>query len=173
MIHSAAFASGLLSSFFVKSVFDEEQMMPFGGVLGHCCRGGSVIYLDGTLGMGKTTLSRALIQGLGWTDRVKSPTYTLYEQYDLPDVQVCHFDLYRMSDPEELEFLGIRDLDSQRSIWLIEWPEKGDGYLPPADIRLTLAPGPEDHNRTLSLEGQTVRGQQQVQSVAEQLRGWA
>lgn len=171
MIHSAAFASGLLSSFFVKNICNEEQMMPFGAALGDCCRAGSVIFLDGTLGMGKTTLSRMLIQGLGWTDRVKSPTYTLFEQYDVAGSQVYHFDLYRLTDPEELEFLGVRDLDSQGSIWLIEWPEKGDGFLPEADIRLQLEPGPDETTRTLTLNGLTERGRGQVIQVSEQLRG--
>lgn len=171
MIHSAAFASELLSSFFVKSVFNEEQMMPFGDVLGHGCLEGSVIYLDGTLGMGKTTLSRALIQSLGWTDRVKSPTYTLFEQYDLAETQVYHFDLYRLADPEELEFLGLRDLDDQHSIWLIEWPEKGEGFLPEADIRLRLEPGPSETTRTITLLGTTERGRQQVADMSNQIRG--
>lgn len=146
---------------------NEMQMVPFGQQLGTCCRQGSVIYLQGTLGMGKTTLSRALVQGLGWQGRVKSPTYTLYEQYSLVDTQVNHFDLYRLADPEELEFLGIRDLDAQDSIWLIEWPEKGRGFLPPADIELTLTEGHSVQTRQLILRSLSARGRRQIEQLSQ------
>lgn len=167
MIHSVAFVSGFKSSFFVKSVLNEEQLLTFGQQLGEQCRAGSVIYLQGTLGMGKTTLSRALVQGLGWQGRVKSPTYTLFEEYSLADTQVLHFDLYRLADAEELEFMGIRDLDAESSIWLVEWPDKGAGFLPPADILLTLTEGESEYTRCVSLEGLTARGQAQVAGLNE------
>jgi len=113
-------------------------MTQFGQYLGKVCQNGSVIYLNGTLGMGKTTLCRAVIQGLGWSGRVKSPTYNLLEQYELPALLAIHFDLYRLGEPEELEFIGIRDYDASTNLWLIEWPEKGLGCLPSADLDLTL-----------------------------------
>jgi tRNA threonylcarbamoyladenosine biosynthesis protein TsaE len=141
-------------------------METFGRLLGTACRGGSVLFLEGTLGMGKTTLSRFLVQGLGWTGKVKSPTYTLVEQYELPSVTVHHFDLYRLSDPEELEFMGVRDLETENAIWLVEWPEKGRGFLPQQDIEVHLRAGLAEDLRDLELIGRTERGLQQVKQLS-------
>lgn len=102
---------------------------------------GLVVYLRGDLGAGKTTLIRGWLAGMGHAGRVKSPTYTLLELYDLPHGQrLAHMDLYRLTDPEELEFLGVRDLSG----WLlVEWPEKGVGHLPPADLEIAIQFLPE------------------------------
>ena len=86
-----------------------------------------VIWLEGDLGAGKTAFARALIHALGYSGRVKSPTYGLLEHYQLPGRQVLHMDLYRIGDPGELEFLGIPDLLDENTILLIEWPERGEG----------------------------------------------
>lgn len=161
MIHSVAFVIEKENRFFVNISLNETQMEAFGQRLGAVCQHGSVVYLDGTLGMGKTTLSRFVVQGLGWTGKVKSPTYTLVEQYDFDELSVFHFDLYRLSDPEELEFMGIRDIDAQRSLWLVEWPDKGRGYLPPADLIVQLTEGQQPDVRTVQLHAQTERGQSQ------------
>ncbi len=123
------------------------------------------MYLDGTLGMGKTALSRALISGLGWQGRVKSPTYTLLEQYDTVSTSVFHFDLYRLGDPEELEFIGVRDLDAENSIWLIEWPEKGTGLLPPADLIVHFKEADQGTAREIRLEAATDKGSSQAEQV--------
>ncbi|MBK1617870.1 tRNA (adenosine(37)-N6)-threonylcarbamoyltransferase complex ATPase subunit type 1 TsaE [Lamprobacter modestohalophilus] len=97
-----------------------------------------IVYLRGDLGAGKTTLVRGLLRGLGYQGAVRSPTYTLIEPYDAVDPPVVHLDLYRLADPEELDYLGLRDLLERPGLILIEWPERGAGALPPADLELLI-----------------------------------
>jgi tRNA threonylcarbamoyladenosine biosynthesis protein TsaE len=97
----------------------------------------AVVHLHGDLGAGKSTLARALLRALGVSGTIRSPTYTLVEQYPLADRGLAlHLDLYRIADPGELEFLGL-DADAVR-LWLVEWPERGQGALPPADLEVAL-----------------------------------
>ena len=114
----------------------------------------AVIYLQGDLGAGKTTLVRGMLHGLGHAGRVPSPTYTLVEPYEIGGRRLTHMDLYRIADPEELAYLGVRDLSG---ILLVEWPERGARFLPPADIVLRLAVSPP--GRVLETQAFTPRGE--------------
>ena len=118
----------------------EEQLLEqfareFAGVL----RAPLVIWLEGDLGSGKTAFTRALLRALGYPGRVKSPTYTLLEQYEVGVFRVVHMDLYRIEDPDELEFLGLADLLDEQSILLVEWPAKGGDWLPEPDFVLEFS----------------------------------
>ena len=121
-----------------------------------------VIYLEGDLGAGKTTLARAFIQDFGF-DRVKSPTYSLVESYQNSDINIHHFDCYRLSDPEELEYIGIRDYLGDNHIQLIEWPTLGKGAIAPADMTITLSG--IDEQRELSITAHTPVGERLLQCV--------
>lgn len=106
----------------------------------------AVVYLAGELGAGKTTFARGFLRALGVMGAVRSPTYTLLEVYAPGDLIVLHVDLYRLRDPVELESLGLRDWAKPGCLWLIEWPERGTGRLPPPDLTLTFAAGASAHD---------------------------
>ncbi len=116
---------------------------------------GAVVYLHGELGAGKTTFARGTLQALGVKGTVRSPTYTLMEPYSLahlPGLQILHMDLYRLHSPDELWQLGLDSYAPESSVWLVEWPERGEGVLPAPDLSLTL--GHQDARRVLSVRGQ-------------------
>lgn len=99
----------------------------------------AVVWLEGSLGAGKSTLARALLRDLGVTGAIRSPTYTLIERYPIPGGEAAHLDLYRLGDAAELDFLGLDGLAAEATLWLVEWPERGRGGLPAPDLRIALA----------------------------------
>lgn len=117
---------------------DLKVMAEFAAQLAQVLPNSGVIFLHGNLGAGKTTLVRNILAALNYTGITKSPTFTLVETYTLKDLVINHFDLYRIADPSELEFMGIRDYLSGQALCIFEWPQKGAGILPPADLEITL-----------------------------------
>ena len=138
---------------------DEKATMALGAALAADIERlpGTVIYLSGELGAGKTTLTRGLLRALGFAGRVKSPTYTLVELYVISKLNLYHFDFYRFSDPEEWQEAGFRDLFNPTNCCLVEWPEKAGELLPQTDLQITLSTTPEA-SRIAQLCAQTPRG---------------
>ena len=116
----------------------EKEMLGLGAMLACFLRGEGVIHLSGGLGAGKTTLCRGILRAMGHSGAVKSPTFTLVEPYQISGSEVYHFDLYRLADPSELDYIGIDEYFGKNKLCLIEWPEKAIGYLPQHDLDITI-----------------------------------
>ncbi len=138
------------------AITDEKEMRALGARLFGSGEIGGVVTLSGELGSGKTTLVRGALQARGIDSGVRSPTYTLIEYYPFDGFTVAHFDLYRLGDPEELEYLGFRDYLNPQTLCLIEWPERALGYLHDVDLEIELRYA--DAGRTASIEAKSEAG---------------
>lgn len=142
---------------------DADATEMLGRALAATQPGDAVVHLHGDLGAGKSTLARAMLRGLGVEGAIRSPTYTLVERYSLADGrEALHLDLYRIADAGELEFLGLDGADV--GLWLIEWPERGMGALPKADLRVDLEVA--QSGRNVSLVAETELGGRWLQGLA-------
>ncbi len=122
----------------IFNVADESSMIRLGRETCRRIPAGSVVFLNGEPGAGKTTFVRGILGGFGYDGAVTSPTYTLVEIYNPGDREVIHFDLYRVDSPVELEMIGMRDMMTETAISLIEWPAHGHGFLPPPDLEVSI-----------------------------------
>lgn len=143
---------------------DEAAMTAVGARLAAVSSGKGTVFMEGDLGAGKTTLSRGIVRGFGHMGAVKSPTFTLVEPYELGDVALYHFDLYRLADPEELEFMGIRDYFDGHALCLVEWPGKGEGVLPKPDLTITISA--QEQGRRLELRASSSLGETWLGALA-------
>jgi tRNA threonylcarbamoyladenosine biosynthesis protein TsaE len=144
-------------------ICNEQDMKAFGARLIQPAIAPGVITLKGNLGTGKTTLVRGALEACGITTGVRSPTYTLVEFYQLKDFSIAHFDLYRLGDPEELEYLGFRDYLRADTWCFIEWPERAEGFL--ENIGLELVIEYQNECRKLTAHAETLWGEQLRQAI--------
>lgn len=159
------------------SLLSEQDTIQFAQLLAKACEAesavdkGLVVYLQGDLGAGKSFFSRAFIQYYLPGQKVKSPTYTIVESYKSSKVSIHHFDLYRLCDPEELEYLAIRDLLVDNYVALVEWPQKGAPIFPQADIviRLQHPSGDQADCRTATVEAISTAAQVIVEQLLAQI----
>ena len=141
-----------------RSVFlpDEAATMALGNRLALVIEPGLYVALSGDLGSGKTTLTRGILRGLGYQGKVKSPTYTLVEPYNLSKLDLYHFDFYRLNNPQEWLDAGFRDYFEPRTVCLVEWPERGGDLLPVADLKISLSV--ESSGRRIRIAAETEHG---------------
>jgi len=152
----------------MEYIADSQQAMEVlgRGLAAACGSDAWLIYLQGELGSGKTTLVRGFLRGLGYQGRIKSPTYTLVETYELDECRIIHFDFYRIADRNELELIGIRDYFAGHAICLVEWPERAGNALPPPDLRLHFRYA-EGSVHAVRLEGCSLRGRHALDAIKQ------
>ena len=144
----------------------EDQQVALGARLAAVVGPKALIFLQGELGAGKTTLVRGFLQARGHRGNVKSPTYTLIEPYELPQGTCYHLDLYRLADGEELEYLGLREMLAEEAVLLVEWPQRGDGWLPKADLRVEIAH--DGDSRQVRIDAHTEGGRAMLSRLSTQ-----
>ena len=137
---------------------DEAATLAFGAALAQALKPGLVIFLWGDLGAGKTTLTRGVLRGWGYSGKVKSPTYTLVELYTVSSLYLYHFDFYRFVDPHEWEDAGFRDHFNAETVCFVEWPEKAGDLLPIPDLRIRIET--QQNGRSLHVHAETEAGKQ-------------
>ncbi len=146
---------------------DEDATEQFGRQIATRMTLPFTIYLRGNLGAGKTRLSRAVLHGLGHEGVVKSPTYTLVEPYQLNKIMVYHFDLYRLAEPSELEYMGVRDYFTDNALLLVEWPDRGNGFMKAADLTIELSFA--GHGRDCHIMAHSRAGEELLQDLKQNL----
>jgi tRNA threonylcarbamoyladenosine biosynthesis protein TsaE len=150
----------------VNAVVDSASAMEqLGKNLAVHCEAGLIIYLQGELGMGKTTFTRGFLHGLGYQGHILSPTFNLFQCYQLVQKTAVHFDLYRLNDPRELEYIGAADYFDGKNICLIEWPQLGVGFLPPPDIHCEFSLAEGVDSRSVKFTALTTRGERALQAL--------
>lgn len=142
----------------IHHLADEAATLALGKGIGEILDPGLVIFLQGNLGAGKTTLARGILRGQGYEGKVKSPTYNLVEHYKSSRLYLYHFDFYRFNDPMEWEDAGFREYFNADSVCLIEWPEKARGLLPSPDLQIFL--GISEAGRNIGIQADTEAGRQ-------------
>lgn len=158
---------------FTLDLLDEAATLQFGAVLAKAMRPNLTLYLHGDLGAGKTTLVRGLLHALGHVGKVKSPTYTLVESYEIKSkihfkLNLYHFDLYRFDDEDEWESAGFRDYFNAESVCIIEWPEKAQNVLPTPDIDITFDVKilGKSFGRSITISAHSILGKQCLQVIS-------
>jgi len=161
-MHDDAFSEDAASV--TRQLANESDTMALGARVASTLTPGMVVYLRGELGAGKTTLARGILRGLGYAGKVKSPTYTLVEVYELSRLYLYHFDFYRLDDPLGWIDAGLREHFSADTVCLVEWPEKAGGSLPPADLEIRLHL--DGQERGITLLGHTAAGRRCLAGIA-------
>ena len=147
----------------------EEDTEALGRTLASTLRPGLQIWLQGNLGMGKTTLTRGVLRGLGYAGRVKSPTYTLIEPYVVSRLDLYHFDFYRFNSPEEYLDAGLDEYFAGEGVCIVEWPDKASPHLPSPDVEIVLRAG--ESGRDVAISANTEAGRTCVIGLVKALRG--